>query len=58
MGQPVRNIIKDTHPELKNETFITLLVDGNNLLRICFADDKLNSDGVHYGGVFQFLLQL
>ena len=58
MGQPVRNIIKEKHPELEQETFITLLVDGNNLLRICFADDKINNVGIHYGAVFQFLLQL
>ena len=58
MGQPVRNKIAEKHPELKGKPFITLLVDGNNLLRIAFADDKVNTNGIHYGGVFQFLLQL
>ena len=58
MGQPVRNIIKETHPELTSKPFYTLLIDGNNLLRQCLADTKVNSDGIHYGGIFQFLLQL
>lgn len=58
MGQPVRKAIKEKHPELNVTPFYTLIVDGNNLLRMCFRDDKVNSEGVHYGGVFQFLLQL
>jgi len=59
MAQPVRKQIQETHPELvQEEPFRTLLVDGNSLLFACFADNKVNSDGVHYGGVFQFLLQL
>ena len=37
---------------------MTLLVDGNSLLRMCFRDDKINTKGIHYGAVFQFLLQL
>ena len=58
MGQPVRKTIKETHPDINIKPFYTLLVDGNNLLRICFRDEKINSKGIHYGGVFQFLLQL
>ena len=58
MGQPVRKIIKDSHPDINVKPFYTLLVDGNNLLRRCFKDDRINTRGEHYGGVFQFLLQL
>lgn len=58
MGQPVRKKIIESHPELEHKPFYTLLVDGTNLLRICFSDDKINSEGVHYGAAFQFLLQL
>lgn len=58
MGQPVRPNIKETHPELSAKPFFTLLIDGNSLLKQCFADDKVNSDGIHYGGIFQFLLQV
>ena len=58
MGQPVRQIIKENHPELSAKPFYTLLIDGNNLLRQCMADTKVNSDGIHYGGIFQFFLQI
>lgn len=58
MGQPVRNIIKDLHPELSAKPFFTLFIDGNNLLRQCMADTKVNVDGIHYGGIFQFFLQI
>ena len=58
MGQPVRNNIKQIHPELTNKPFYTLIIDGSNLLKISMVDSKINSDGIHYGGIFQFLLQL
>lgn len=58
MGQPVRNIIKEAHPELSAKPFYTLIVDGNNLLRQSLADTKVNGDGIHYGGIFQFFLQI
>ena len=58
MGQPVRKIIKDTHPDINVKPIYTLLVDGNNLLRRCFRDERVNTRGEHYGAVFQFLLQL
>ena len=58
MGQPVRQIIKEIHPEINEKLTYSLLVDGTNLLRICFKDESVNTDGIHYGGVFQFLLQL
>ena len=58
MGQPVRKIIKETHPEINVKPFYTLLVDGNNLLRLSMADTKTNGDGNHYGGIFQFFLQI
>lgn len=59
MGQPVRKTIQEAHSDLiKDETYYTLLVDGNSLLFNCMADTKVNSKGEHYGGIFQFLLQL
>ena len=58
MVQPVKKVIKEIHPELTNKTIYTLLVDGTNILRRCFSDTKVNTNGVHYGGIFQFLLQL
>ena len=59
MPQPIKKKIQETHPEMIQEKpFYTLLVDGNSLLFSCMADPKVNSDGIHYGGVFKFLLQL
>lgn len=59
MSQPIRKKIQETHSDLIQEPiFRTLLVDGNSLLFSCFADTKVNSDGIHYGAIFQFLLQL
>lgn len=58
MAQPVRKKIAEQHPELAEQPVYSLLIDGTNLLRISFADDKVNTQGVHYGGVFQFLLQI
>lgn len=58
MGQPVRKIIKETHPNINVKPFYTLLIDGNNVLRYCFKDERINSRREHYGGVFQFLLQI
>lgn len=58
MGQPVRNSIKKLHPESFLKPIYTLIIDGNNLLRMCMVDSKVNSDGIHYGGIFQFFLQI
>ena len=58
MSQPVRQTIQATHPELSAKPFYTLIIDGNNLLRQSMADEKVNVDGLHYGGIFQFLLQI
>lgn len=59
MSQPIRKKIQDERPDLvKEEPIYTLLIDGNALLFHAMADDKRNIEGVHYGGVFQFLLQV
>ena len=58
MIQPVKKNIIENHPELSEKPQYTLLVDGTNVLRLSFKDERLNTDGIHYGGVFQFLLQL
>jgi 5'-3' exonuclease len=59
MAQPIRKIIKDEHPDLITEKpFYTLLVDGNSVLFHSFADNLINSEGYHIGGLTQFLLQL
>lgn len=58
MVQPIRKTVIEKNPELERKPFFTLLIDGNNLLRRCFLDDKINTEGVHYGAVFQALLQI
>ena len=58
MRQPVRNVIAEKYCEQLKEPIYTLLIDGTNLLKISFADSKINTNGEHIGGVFQFLLQV
>ena len=58
MGQPVRNIIKEQHPEINVEPIYTLLIDGNNLLRRSFTEAKYNSKGEDYGAIVNFFVQL
>lgn len=59
MTQPIKKKIQEAHPDMIQEApFRTLLVDGNSLLFVSMSDPKVNSDKIHYGGIFQFLLQL
>lgn len=57
--QPIPNKIKASNPELCAKKFNTLLVDGSNLLEVCFNGyKKLSSSGKEIGAIYQFLLQL
>lgn len=59
MAQPVRRQIQEEHAELiSEESIYTLLIDGNSLMFLSFADTKVNTDGVHYGAIYQTLLQI
>ena len=58
MAQPIRQNIKQEYSDTSDKTFYTLLIDGNNLLRQCLIDTKENAEGIHYGGLFQFFLQV
>lgn len=59
MAQPVRRQIQEEHAELiSEESIYTLLIDGNSLMFLSFADTKVNADGVHYGAIYQTLLQI
>ena len=58
MKQVVKKKIKETH-EINDEPIIrTLLVDGNNLMKISLVDKRANSKNEEYGMVFQFFWQL
>ena len=59
MSQPIPKIVKEKNKEFVKTSFNTLLVDGSNLLEVCFAACKIkNSNGREIGAIFQFLLQL
>ena len=59
MAQPIPKRIKEIKPEADVKTFTTLLIDGSNILELSSsADHTLSSNGMDYGGVFQFLLQI
>ena len=50
MAQPVKQNIAELHPELSEKQTYSLVIDGTNLLRLSFADTRINTSGVHYGG--------
>ena len=59
MSQPIPKKIKENNPEMGEEKFTTLLVDGSNILELsASADKRVGSNGKVVGGIFQFLLQL
>ena len=58
MHQQVSRKIYNAHKELVEEKIYTLLIDGHNLLKVCMADPKVNNNGVHIGGIIQFLIKM
>ena len=58
MVQPIKQAVLEKHPDAEKKEILTVLIDGNSLLRMSFRDNKINTMGIHYGAVFQFLLQL
>ena len=58
MAQPIPKKVMLAN-NLEEKPTYTLLVDGNSLLELSWrGDPRINSRGVHIGGIFQFLLQL
>ena len=59
MSQPIPKKIKEIKPDAGIKQFTTLLIDGSNILELSScADHTLSSNGMDYGGIFQFLLQV
>lgn len=59
MSQPIPKKIKEIKPDAVVKQFTTLLIDGSNILELSScADHTLSSNGMDYGGIFQFLLQI
>jgi 5'-3' exonuclease len=58
MKQPVRKRIAEANGITNNKTIYTLIVDGNNLLKISSVDKKMNDKGEVYGAVMTFIRKL
>lgn len=59
MAQPIPKKIKSANPSLESKPYNTLLIDGSNLLEVCFrACKQISTKGRNIGGVFEFLLQV
>lgn len=59
MSQPINKKILAKHPDVIIEPpFYTVLFDMHSIMKTCVADDKVNTNGVAYGMIFQTLLQL
>lgn len=58
MKQVIKKTIKEANNISDEPLIYTLLVDGNNLMKIASVDKRMNSRGEEYGIVFQFLWQL
>lgn len=58
MKQVIKKSIKEAN-NVKDEPIIrTLLIDGNNLMKISLVDKRANSKNEEYGMIFQFIWQL
>lgn len=55
MRQNVSKKIKETYKDLVDPVIYTLLVDGHNLLKLSMSNPKVNNEGVHVGGIIQFM---
>ena len=55
MKQPIKKRIAEANNITVNKWLYTLVVDGNNLLRISLVDKRMNDKGEVYGAVLTFL---
>jgi len=58
MKQPIRKRVAEANGVQTEKSEYTLLVDGNNLLKISFVDKRMNDKGQEYGAVMTFLRKL
>ena len=58
MKQVVRKKRAEANNVSTDKLLYTLLIDGNNLLKISLVDKRMNGNGEEYGAVFLFLRQL
>ena len=55
MRQPIKKSIAKANNIKSSESIYSLIVDGNNLLKISLVDKTMNSNGKEYGAVVTFL---
>ena len=55
MRQPIKKSIAKANNIKSSEPIYSLIVDGNNLLKISLVDKTMNSNGKEYGAVVTFL---
>lgn len=59
MSQPINKKILAKHPcVILEPPFYTVLFDMHSIMKTCMVDDKVNTNGVAYGMIFQTMLQL
>ncbi len=58
MRQPIRKRVAEANNINVTKYFYTLLVDGNNMLKIASVDHKMNNEGKEYGIILTFLRML
>lgn len=58
MRQPIKKSIAEANNINPTKSIYTLVVDGNNLLKIALVDKRMNNDGREYGAVLNFIRML
>jgi len=58
MRQPIKKSIAEANNINLTKPIYTLVVDGNNLLKIALVDKRMNNDGREYGAVLNFIRML
>ena len=58
MKQPIKKRIAEANNINQTKQLYSLVVDGNNLLKISLVNKELNNDGKEYGGVLNFIRML
>ena len=58
MKQPIRKRVSEANGIQQRKPQYICIIDGNNLLKIALVDNRMNSSGLEYGGVFMFLKML
>jgi 5'-3' exonuclease len=55
MRQPIKKRVAEANNIMTNKWIYTLIVDGNNLLKISLVDKRMNDRGEVYGAVLTFI---